>query len=290
MSTFKFLQLADTQFGLFAHISKKSPEERADMVSRGLKVRPIPPMEGFRPEAELFEQAVHAANRVNPAFVVMCGDMVNDINNPDQVDEVLRIAAKLNDGIAIYWVAGNHDAATDTLHPEPKSLATYRAAFGDDYYSFQHQDSSFIVLNSPVMQHPEQVLDEWESEYRFLRQELIAAKARNSSQIILFTHHPLFGQSAREPDSYWNIPLERRMPVLELLRTYGVSAVFAGHWHRNNYAFDGNMQMVTTGSVGFPLGDDPSGYRAVTVFDDLIEHEYRALPGYEPIEHRSDSP
>ena len=58
-------------------------------------------MEGFHPETELFEQAVDAANRVNPAFVVMCGDRVNDINNPDQVDEVLRIAARLNDGIAI---------------------------------------------------------------------------------------------------------------------------------------------------------------------------------------------
>ncbi len=277
MSSFRFLQLADTQFGMFASMSGKSPEEAAGMLSRGLNVRPAPKMEGFAPETELFEETVAIANRLRPAFVVMCGDMVNDINDREQIDEVLRIAGGLNDGIPIYWVAGNHDAAADTLHPEPQSLATYRAAFGDDYFSFQHEDASFIVLNSPVMQHPEQVPDEWESGYRFLEKELKAARSRDSSQIILFTHHPLFGRRAGEADSYWSVPLKRRLPVLELLRKYGVSAVFAGHLHRNNYASDGNMQMVATGAVGYPLGDDPSGYRVVEVFDDRIEHEYHAL-------------
>lgn len=280
MSSFRFLQLADTQFGMFAHMSGKSAEETADMLSRGLNVRSVPKMEGFAPETELFEETVAVANRLKPAFVVMCGDMVNDINDRDQIDEVLRIADGLDDRIPIYWVAGNHDAAADTLHPEPKSLATYRAAFGDDYYSFQHEDASFIVLNSTVMQHPEQVPEELESENRFLEKELKAARSRESSHIILFLHHPLFGRRAGEADSYWSVPLGRRLPMLERLRKYGVSAVFAGHWHRNNYASDGNMQMVATGSVGYPLGDDPSGYRVVEVFDERIEHQYHALTGH----------
>ena len=70
------------------------------------------------------------------------------------------------------------------------------------------------------------------------------------------------------------IPKERRRVILELLKAHNVVAVFSGHWHRNVYGFDGEFQMVTSGPVGYPLGDDPSGIRIVKVFDDRIEHEY----------------
>ena len=73
------------------------------------------------------------------------------------------------------------------------------------------------------------------------------------------------------------IPKERRRVLLELFKAHGVAAVFAGHWHRNNYASDGDLQMVTSGPVGYPLGDDPSGLRVVKVFEDRIEHEYFGL-------------
>ena len=35
--------------------------------------------------------------------------------------------------------------------------------------------------------------------------------------------------------------------------------------------------MVTTGPVGYPLGDDPSGLRIVKVYRDRIEHAYYGL-------------
>ena len=37
---------------------------------------------------------------------------------------------------------------------------------------------------------------------------------------------------------------------------------------------DGALQMVTSGAVGYPLGDDPSGFRVVKVFHGNIEHKY----------------
>ena len=88
-------------------------------------------------------------------------------------------------------------------------------------------------------------------------------------------HHPLFGQYAEEPDDGMAIiPRERRKVILDLLQVHRTSGLFAGHWHKNNYAADGDMLMVTSGPVGFPLGDDPSGLRIVKVYDDRIEHEY----------------
>ena len=69
----------------------------------------------------------------------------------------------------------------------------------------------------------------------------------------------------------------RRRIILDLLKAQDVSAVFAGHLHRNAYASDGTLQMVTTGAVGYPLGDDPSGMRVVKMHGDSIEHDYYGI-------------
>ncbi|MOA53848.1 hypothetical protein D3C78_1773690 [compost metagenome] len=56
-----------------------------------------------------------------------------------------------------------------------------------------------------------------------------------------------------------------------------MSHIFAGHLHRNSFGKDGEMEMVTTGPVGRPLGKDPSGLRIVTVIDGKIQHTYYGL-------------
>lgn len=83
--------------------------------------------------------------------------------------------------------------------------------------------------------------------------------------------------AALPADSYFNIPLERRARYLGWFREAGVSHVFAGHYHRNAGGFDGALEMVTTGPVGRPLGDDPSGFRIVRVAAQGIGHEYLSL-------------
>jgi predicted phosphodiesterase len=87
----------------------------------------------------------------------------------------------------------------------------------------------------------------------------------------------LYGQHPEEPDSWAVIPRDKRKVLLGLFETNRVSAVFAGHWHRCHYVNHKGIQMVTTGPVGYPLGDDPSGLRIVKVFQDHIEHQYYGL-------------
>ena len=62
--------------------------------------------------------------------------------------------------------------------------------------------------------------------------------------------------------------------LLDIMKSNNVSAVFAGHVHRNILGLDRDLQMVSSGAVGYPLGDDPSGFRTVKVLDSSIEHEY----------------
>ncbi len=80
------------------------------------------------------------------------------------------------------------------------------------------------------------------------------------------------------------LPAERK-PLLDGFRAAGVKHLFAGHYHRNAHGQDGDIEMVTTGPVGMPLGGARSGFRLVWVGPDRLQHEYfefGALPNKAP--------
>ena len=283
---FSFIQLADPQFGCHAHMSGKTEEQVARYRSHGIPVQAVPKFHGFEIESRMFRRAISEANRLGPDFVVTCGDIINRWGSEEEVREALTIAAELDDGIPMCWVAGNHDVIDyydgGGTHPTEATLAAYRSRFGRDCYAFQHRGVSFIVLNSSLMCHlEEQLEDHWRGQLRFLETELESSRERGSVHTIVFVHYPFY---LHHPDEEWSeedwwevglvIPLERRRVVLDLFERYSVSAVFAGHTHKNYFDWYGTTQMVTSSAVGYPMGDDPPGYRIVRVFEDRIDHDY----------------
>jgi len=115
MDPFFFIQLADPQFGMFARWGGVTDEVIEAQLFKGSKVRKAPPVQGFEDESRLFTEAISEANRLKPAFVVVCGDMVNDPDSETERAEVLRIAGGLDSEIPIHWVPGNHDVGADTV-------------------------------------------------------------------------------------------------------------------------------------------------------------------------------
>ncbi len=252
---FFFIQLSDPQFGLFE--------------SHGLAAG-----DGTFPETPLYEKAIAAANRLKPSFVVITGDLVQDAGNTQQHAELMRITGQLSDDIPIYFTTGNCDVGN---RPTAETLRLYREKFGHETYSFDSDGSHFVAINSSLCIDPSEAPDEWRYLLNFLRRDL-ELHAADSTHTVLFMHHPLFSESPDQPDNgYIIIPRAQRMPILEILREHGVSAVFSGHWHSNAYASDGDMLMVISGPVGYPPGDDPSGLRIVKVYDDRIEHRYYGM-------------
>ena len=247
---FFFIQMTDPQFGMFT----------------GDK--------GFEKETELFEKAVREANRLKPAFVIITGDLISKPGDQAQREEFLRICGMLDKEIPLYLVSGNHDVGGE---PTAESLKLYRETIGKDRFSFEYEGMYGVVLNSTVIHNPDSVSAEYDAQLLWLKQELAKARDRQPNHILIFLHHPLFLEEPDERDKYFNLPIERRKVYLDLLRTYGVRLVFAGHYHRNGYGKDGALEMVTTGPVGRPLGDDPSGFRIVKVYPDRIEHQYYGL-------------
>ena len=128
--SFFFIQMADPQFGMFSSVSELTGQEVEERRLRGINVRKAPErITGFADETRLFTQAIEAANRLKPAFVVVCGDMTHDPDDEDQLAEVNRIKNLLDEDIPIHWVAGNHDVGDA---PTEENLTRYRRRFGDD--------------------------------------------------------------------------------------------------------------------------------------------------------------
>jgi 3',5'-cyclic AMP phosphodiesterase CpdA len=244
---FFFIQLTDPQFGMAA--------SNAD----------------FAQETANFEFAISTANRLRPAFVVVTGDLVNRAGDEAQVAEYLRIASKLDRAIPLYNLPGNHDIADP---PTPESVAAYTKRFGPDHFTFRHGAFVGIVIDTPIIVAPQRVSELAATQETWLRAELGRARRDGIRHIVVFQHHPLFFHDAAEPDDYFNVPHEPRARLLALYREFGVRYIFAGHYHRNATALSGDLEMVTTGPVGKPLGDGKSGLRIVTVSDTGIEHRF----------------
>ena len=213
--TVKFIQMADPQFGMFSAYSKIAEDQKSERIESGMILRFIEnEIEGLSNETRLFTKAIDIANKLDPDFVVICGDMTHDKNSMEQRSEVLRISRRLNDEIDLHWVAGNHDVGKD---PTKQSLEEFRKNYGNDNYSFQLDKHFFIVLNSAVCFDPVHVEDEWLSLKNFLNTELEKSDSVNSNGAILFTHHPLFLKSPDEADSGHTIPLENRKEILNIV-------------------------------------------------------------------------
>jgi len=233
-----FIQMTDPQFGMYSA------------------------NHDFAHETANFEFAIANANRLRPAFVVVCGDLVNKAGDPAQIAEYQRIASHLDKSIKLYNVAGNHDVGND---PTPESLAGYRAKFGPDYYTFRFPDFAGFVLDSSLIQHPENAPQEAARQEQWLHTELEKAAGEGVRWRVVFQHIPFFLASTDEPDQYFNIPRTARDKYLALLQEYGVSAVFAGHYHRNARGQAGSLRMITNGPIGMPIEEPASGIRIVKV-------------------------
>jgi serine/threonine-protein phosphatase CPPED1 len=246
---FMFVQLSDPQFGM----SNNDIDFIQDTVNA--------------------EFAVATVNRLKPAFVVMTGDLVNKPGDAAQIAEYQRIFSKIDQAIPLYNIAGNHDIENE---PTAASLAAYRKLYGRDYYTFSFGSLVGIVLNSTVIHSPQHVPNELAAQDAWLRAELPKVKATGARHIVVFQHHPWFLERADEPDQYFNIPLARRAPMLDLFRSHGIQYLVSGHLHRSTEVVDAGLSSIVTGPVGRPLGGQ-SGFRIFVVSDGGITSRYFGL-------------
>jgi predicted phosphodiesterase len=213
---FEFVVLADT------HEMLPSSNASVEMKSRALQTGRI-------------AHALEMITRLNPAFAVHLGDLVQEFpENSGFAESVKRAHTRIEaSGVSFHYVAGNHDVGDkpDPTMPTERvtseSLAAFHQHFGISWHSWDHGCWRFIVLNSQIMNSG--LSAEEEQRYWFER-ELQHAGDR---QTIVFLHMSPYLVDPSEPSlgHYDNIADPARTWLLNQLGRAKVAYVFAGHSH-----------------------------------------------------------
>jgi hypothetical protein len=191
------------------------------------------PVEGV----EILRDAVTEANLLSPDLVMTVGDLVQGYNETpqwlEQMQEYRAVMANLE--MPWYPVAGNHDVYWHGSEPPPgHHEANYEANFGPLWYWFPHNNAAFIVLYSDEGDYQQNKKGFKNAELTQMSERQLAwlegalSDMAGYDQVFVFLHHPRWRDDLYQ-GSNWEAVHER------LVAAGNVSAVFAGHTHRQRY-------------------------------------------------------
>ncbi|MGA1197897.1 MAG: metallophosphoesterase family protein, partial [Candidatus Latescibacterota bacterium] len=211
--------------------------------------------ESRRKQTQRAEITLQQISALNPAFVIHLGDLVQEYpETPNFTPAIQEAQAQLKRcGVFPHHVAGNHDVgdktdATMPTHPtNAQSLAFYHEQFGPSWYSFDHQDCHFIVLNSQIFNAN---LSETQTQWEWFEQDLHAHKNKRK---YLFFHLPLYLNNINEPGlgHYDNINPPDRDRLYTHIVENNMELVFSGHVHYPFYDHIGTSRYLIAPSPTF---------------------------------------
>ncbi|NQT30135.1 MAG: metallophosphoesterase [Candidatus Saganbacteria bacterium] len=167
------------------------------------------------------------------AFCLSTGDFVSR-GQESEYQKYLNTIKNLN--VKVYHTPGNHDMVK-------YGYKYFKKYFGPYHYSFDYQNSHFIVLNNAF---GESFTAE---QFNWLKKDLANAKSKN---IFVFMHRPTFDPT----EIYAGYVMSGKKTVEELMYLfgkYGVDYVFAGHLHGYARAKRDGVVYVVTAGGGAPL-------------------------------------
>jgi 3',5'-cyclic AMP phosphodiesterase CpdA len=202
-------------------------------------------------------------NRLEPAFVVHLGDIVNPVPElPTYGDAAGHFKALAKELTApLHLVAGNHDVGDKPVSWMPAGTVSdanrelYSRHFGRHFYSFDFADLHLVVINAPVINSGLAV----EAEQAAWLEADLAAK--RDKRTFLFTHYPPYVSDPAESGSYDNIDEPGRSWLLGLIAAHRPEAVFCGHVHNFWYDVQGETEIYLLPSTAFVRHDYSEFYR-----------------------------
>ncbi|MCP4327671.1 MAG: hypothetical protein GY791_04445 [Alphaproteobacteria bacterium] len=229
---------------------------------------------------EILEQAVEETNLLDPDLVMTVGDLVQGYNQTPLWLDQMRAYKAVMAGLAMPWfpVAGNHDIYWRGSTPPPgQHEGDYEAHFGPLWYWFPHKNAAFVVLFTDEGDRATNRKGYGSADLTRMSEEQIAWLAQTLREtaaydhVFVFMHHPRWLKGYPEGGN-WDL-------VHRLLAAAGnVSAVFAGHIHRQRYdgLRDGIVYYILATVGGrMPMDAPGSGwlnhFDAVTVRSDGFE-------------------
>ena len=229
---------------------------------------------GYEHDLETFRLAVGQINALNPDFVVLCGDLVDNGADPKAYEDFLSVYKGFE--VPCHLAPGNHDVGR---HPSIGTLERYRRVIGPDYFSFEHEGYTIVIVNTQLWKR--YVKEESEKHDAWFEETLRNAH-ENGRPVIVAGHFPPFLRDVNEKENGLNLPLEKRIEIMEMCERYGVVLFLAGHIHRNNVTEYKGIPVVATATTSMNVGSAPLGYRVWNIGPPnpgTLTHEYVAVDG-----------
>ena len=227
-------------------------------------------MGGYEEDKLRFRAAVKAINTLNPDWVVICGDLVDNGKDDQAVADFREILKGFT--VPCHLVSGNHDVGSV---PTAASLARYRGFHGKDYYAVSVPGFKLMVLNTQLWKAS--VPEESERHDAWYHAELAAAK-KSGVPVLLASHYPPFLADPAEKEIYYNLPIEARSSLLSAAVENDVRAWLAGHVHKNNVTEYNGIPIVASATTSNNFDGAPYGFRIWTMDDNgKLSHEYYAM-------------
>ena len=275
----KFIVAADTQIGLYSHFSniKDKSEIRTNSIEFvKLDFLNLKPTTSFDFEISNFNRLRTELNDEDFLFLTILGDLINDADNQNQLNEFQKIINDFNLDNKIYLVPGNHDVCIPAKEDKISeySLNLYRERFGPDYYKVEHDNLKLIFLNSSIFRNHKNFLKDYNNQLNLLKD----AVHGYDEDLFVFMHHPLYAEDVNEDKSTWNIDKETRLEIIDILSNHNKSVnIFSGHMHQNKINNYKNIKNIVVSSIGVPLGNDPSGYYKVNYENKNLNYTFELL-------------
>lgn len=213
-------------------------------------------------DAAVYSGTLAQINASAPAFLIDLGDTVMIDKLPQKTDAAIRARYelmkgfydKLDPSIALYLAMGNHDgeAGWETLQGHRYRTEYFpKQTYDLNYYAITQGDAHFIVLDPYMYTMTKPGSDGWKwtlgrAQYDWLANTLASSTAKHRyvclHQLVggdnqgrggveLAGLYEWGGHNADGSDGFAQQRPGWSMPIHDLLRKYGVEAVFKGHDH-----------------------------------------------------------
>lgn len=194
-----------------------------------------------RDNPEMFSTILNESGDLDPLFILILGDMVND-GTRKEYDELARLIEGAP--APIFTVPGNHDIRGN-------GAGHYSQMFGMYYHSFDVGNTHFIMLDNA-----RGYIDKEQMEW--LRQDL---KQSNTTSNLVFMHMPPF--DPRPGSDHAMTDEVNARDLISIFEQFHVDMVFSAHIHSYFDVTRNGVRYMITGGGGAPPVKDTPGYHYV---------------------------
>jgi outer membrane protein assembly factor BamB len=190
------------------------------------------------------------------AFVQVSGDLTNFAT--DAEFERYKAGTAVSE-LPVWPAVGNHEYFNDGDRTYAGRIDNYRRHLGPEWYSFDHGDRHFLVLDNNGAAP-------FDEQRAWVEQDL-ATNARGK-RVVILTHQPMnvpFGS----PSSYDE--------YVDLFERYDAELVLVGHEHSNDVdpTWLGGAKHVQTNSGSNTIDHSPRGFRYVHMRGERFTNPFR---------------